>query len=672
MHNLRFRQVHLDFHTSPHIPEIGTAFNKKEWQDTLKAGRVNSITCFAVCHHGWSYYNTEVGERHPYLDFDLLRAQFDACKEIDVNVPIYITAGVNNWAAEKHPEWREMGYDGRYLGWTADLTKAGFKTMCFNTPFLDFLCEQIREVARIFPDCDGLFYDIISQGQCCCKWCLNSMAEKGLDPASEDDRKKHAGMVLEKYYQKTTAASRELDPNMPVFHNSGHVSRGNRDILKYFSHLELESLPTGGWGYDHFPMGAKYCTNLEHDFLGMTGKFHTTWGEFGGFKHPNALRYECAAMIAYNAKCSVGDQLHPCGKLDESTYKLIGAAYKEVEEKEAWCRNTESVADVAVLSSVAVNPEHPRQEDSDIGVTRILLESHILFDIIDVEMDFSKYKMLILPDDVIIDDELKKQLDSYLAQGGKLFLTGKSGLNAEETEFLFDVGAVMEGPSEFSPDYILPAEELRADFVDSPSVCYTRSYRVKVTDGESLGDIYDPYFNRSYKHFCSHQHTPNKLDASGFACGVMKKNIMYLAHPVFIMYRGFGAVAVKQYVVNCIKKLLGNDSSLTTNLPSTARVTLNKQAAENRSILHLLNANTILRGGQVSLSGGNLSRAGNIEVIEELLPLYNTEITLKTTEPVKIISLEPQGKALDFEQLGDAVRIKIDEFTCHQMIVLKH
>ena len=40
---------------------------------------------------------------------------------------------------------------------------------------------------------------------------------------------------------------------MPVFHNSGHLTRGKRDILRFFSHLELESLPTGGWGYDDFP-----------------------------------------------------------------------------------------------------------------------------------------------------------------------------------------------------------------------------------------------------------------------------------------------------------------------------------------------------------------------------------------------------------------------------------
>ena len=107
---------------------------------------------------------------------------------------------------------------------------------------------------------------------------------------------------------------------MPVFHNSGHVTVGDTEILKHFSHLELESLPTGGWGYDHYPMSAAYCRNLGLDFLGMTGKFHTTWGEFGGIKHPNALRYECAAMLANGSKCSVGDQLHPDGALDESTY----------------------------------------------------------------------------------------------------------------------------------------------------------------------------------------------------------------------------------------------------------------------------------------------------------------------------------------------------------------
>ena len=71
-------------------------------------------------------------------------------------------------------------------------------------------------------------------------------------------------------------------------------------------------------------------------FLGMTGKFHLSWGEFGGFKHPNALRYEAALSLACSARCSVGDQMHPYGFLDDATYELIGKAYKEVEEVEEY------------------------------------------------------------------------------------------------------------------------------------------------------------------------------------------------------------------------------------------------------------------------------------------------------------------------------------------------
>lgn len=320
MHHLRFRQVHLDFHTSPVIPCIGLGFDKDEWQATLRAGHVNSITLFAKCHHGWHYHLTQVGKLHPNLSFDLLRAQFDACKEIDINAPIYISAGLDDAILADHPEWQCQFVDAATLTATVPSPlRPGFHRVCFNSPYTDYLVEQIKETVSLFPNCDGIFLDIISQPECCCVNCMRIMHEHGLNPLLAADRQKCSRMALERYYQLTTQAVVADNPDMPVFHNSGHVTPGRRDQLKkYFSHLELESLPTGGWGYDHFPLSAKYVQTLDFDFLGMTGKFHTTWGEFGGFKHPNALRYECAAMLAFGAKCSIGDQLHPSGKLDES------------------------------------------------------------------------------------------------------------------------------------------------------------------------------------------------------------------------------------------------------------------------------------------------------------------------------------------------------------------
>jgi hypothetical protein len=474
----------------------------------------------------------------------------------------------------------------------------------------------------------------------------------------------------------TTEAAKSLDSNMPVFHNAGHIPRGRRDILPYFSHMELESLPTGGWGYDHFPMSAKYACNLPYDFLGMTGKFHTTWGEFGGYKHPNALRYECAAMLAFGAKCSVGDQLHPNGTLDESTYHIIGEAYRDVRDKESWCLGSTQVFDLAVLSSEAESGTH-RDAPSDEGACRVLLESHFLFGLIDRTMDFAAYKALVLPDDIRIDAELKTKLDAYVAQGGKLILSGESGLWKDRGEFALDLGAEYEGLSPYFPpndepnrghDYVLPATELRAGFVNVPQVMYERSHRIRATKGQSLGQIFDPYFNRTWEHFCSHQHTPNQEQSSGFDCGVRHGNILYFAHPVFRHYRAYGAVAYREFIVNAIRAFLGDAPRVSTNLPSTARLSLTHQAAEKRHILHLLYAPTVSRGGVMQLSGGNASGGRSVEVIEDLPSLHDVEVTLQL--PVKSAKLVPQGGEVAIEKSGDRVTLRLPKFSCHQMIEL--
>ena len=83
------RQVHLDFHTSEHLFDIGNKFSKEQFQSTLKLAHVDAVNLFAKCHHSWSYYPTVVGRMHPNLSFDLLGAQIEACREIGIKVQIY-------------------------------------------------------------------------------------------------------------------------------------------------------------------------------------------------------------------------------------------------------------------------------------------------------------------------------------------------------------------------------------------------------------------------------------------------------------------------------------------------------------------------------------------------------------------------------------------------------
>ena len=670
----------MDFHTSPAIEGIGTDFDKKEFQDALMEGHVNSMTCFSSCHHGWSYHPTEAGAMHPHLNFDLLRAQIEACREIDVKVPVYLTAGVDNYIAEKHPEWREIDPDGTLSGWVSSPLEAGFKTLCFNSPYLDYLCLKIEEVVRRYPEADGIFLDIIMQAACCCPYCMDEMDRNGLDPRDRADRLRNAKAGLKKYYQRTTAAVKGINPDMPVFHNSGNIPMGRRDVFQWFSHQELESLPTGGWGYDHFPLTAKYAAGIGQEYLGMTGKFHTTWGEFGGFKTADALRYECAAMLALGAKCSIGDQLHPTGRMDSSTYRIIGKAYKEVEEKEPWCGDVKNIADIGLLSCVA-NKERlsdlwdPDNRDlpGDVGASRVLLEGHYLFDVIDDESDFNPYKVLILPDEIKVDSFLKEKLEDFLDEGGKLLMSGDSGLDAAGSP-VFDIGGEVQGLSPYSPDFILPEKPWRSPDIDTPLVMYVKSRRLKVLDGQCLGHIYDPYFNRSYDHFCSHQHAPAKPEHSGFSCGVRKGNVMYLPHKVFSLYRSYGVVAHRMFIENVLRGLLDQNIRIRTNLPSTARLFVQRQEKESRTVIHLLYGNTVNRGGGMDLVGGvggDGFSPRTVEVIEELIPLRNVELSYRSHKPSKIF-LEPQHEELEDSHWSEGdLHLKIDSFSCHQMIVVE-
>jgi hypothetical protein len=209
----------------------------------------------------------------------------------------------------------------------------------------------------------------------------------------------------------------------------------------------------------------------------------------------------------------------------------------------------------------------------------------------------------------------------------------------------------------------VPRDDLQPAFVKTPLVMYSPSRRVRVTDGVSLGDIYDPYFNRTYAHFCSHRHTPNELKPSGFACGVMKGNVMYLAHPVFSHYHGNGAVAYKDFIVNALRLLLGKPTLNVRNLPSAARVTLMEQPAQKRFVAHLLYANTILRGA-------NGSPTGAVEVIEDLNPLHDIEVTVRLPRKIKSARLVPENIALEIKPVDGGISFVVPRLLCHQMVEL--
>ena len=659
------RQVHLDFHTSGHIEGIGSRFDKEQFKRCLKKGHVNSITIFAKCHHGWSYYPSEVNPMHPELKFDLLSEMLEACREAGAESPIYISAGLDDVYATAHIDQLyksrrnkpddvcDKTYNGIRYFEPDGLGRPHFHALCFNTPYLEKLCSEVREVVSKY-DPIGIFLDICSPKVCYCEYCKKTVLELGLDESDDASYR----IVAERTYKNYTDAIREaatsIKPSVRIFHNGGHIKMGRRDFAHMDTHLELESLPTSAWGYDHFPKSAAYVHNLGMEYLGMTGKFHEGWGEFGGFKHPNALKYEVALSLAFGAKCSIGDQMHPYGYLDEATYSLIGQAYAIAEEREPYCYDIERVADIGVLAEEVVGPD--KNYKSDTGASRILFEGKYLFDFIDLECDFSKYKLIVLPDNIKCTGAVKEKLDAYVKAGGKLLATGKSATD-ENGDFVYDFGVKFCGESENQPSYYYPCYEALG-LPASNYVIYDKFFYVEPAGAEIVGYNRKSFFNRTYERFCSHLHTPCS-DVDSTPAVAYGKDGAYIAWNVFTEYATKASYINKDTVIRVLDRLLGESKTLETNLPSAGVVTLNDQAKESRLVLHSLYAIPIKRGE-------------GIQVIEDLVPIYNTEFKIRTDKPIKRAVLVPEGREIPLEKKDGAYRFTISEFTSSQMVALEY
>lgn len=654
--DLRFRQIHLDFHTSEKIENIGAQFDPEEFVATLERARVDSVTCFARCHHGYIYYDTKAHpeRRHPHLKKNLLKEQIEACHRKNIRVPIYTTIGWDQYTADHHPEWRIVTNTGALHG-TPPFEAGFYRLLCLNTPYVDFLKAHIKDIFEAVP-VDGLFLDIVKLQDCSCSHCLRGMAAKNINPANTQARLKYGADVTDNFQRDLSAYIRTFNKDCTIFYNGGHIGPDVRRTTNTYSHFELESLPSGGWGYLHFPLSVRYARNMGVDCLGMTGKFHTSWGDFHSYKNKEALQFECYQMLALGAKCSIGDQLHPSGKIDAPTYDLVGAVYPEIEKKEPWCRGARPVVDIAIFS-----PEEfigGRTPPSAMGAVRMLQEGAHQFDIVDsATSDLARYKVLILPDDIAINAELEKKISAYVQQGGSLIASHKSGLAPDKSDFALPaLGVKLKGDAAYSPDFLVPRGALGQGLPGAEHVMYLKALEVEPLAGtEVLADAVASYFNRTWEHYSSHRHTPSS-GKTAYPGVVRRERAIYFAHPIFTQYQSNAPRWCKRLVLNALNMLLP-EPLVRVAAPSTMLTALNEQAGENRWALHLLNYIPERRGQ-------------DFDVIEDVIPLYNLKTSVRVPRRVRAVTAVPQGVKLAFQQKGERVEFMLPKLEGHQIIAL--
>lgn len=617
---MRLRQIHLDFHTCADIYDVGKNFDAESFAETLKAAHVNSVNIFAKCHHGMCYYPTKVGVQHPALDFDMLGQMIDALHRHDIRCPIYFPLGWEEDAANR-ADWLEIGKDG-VLGGKAPFEDGHYRwrKLCLNNPdYLNYVRAQIAEILENYP-VDGLWFDIIHQNGCLCPHCRKQMQALGLDRTNEADVKKHDEYVLKKMQTELNAFVRTY-ADVPIFYNSGWIAdsgstptRNDRSLMQ--THMEIESLPSGEWGYHHFPLLVNFHNRNNAPTVGMTGKFHLSWGDHGTRKNEEALEFECFRMVANGCACSIGDQLHPRGVLSKPVYARIGQVYETVEKLEPWLTDTTKVADIGVLISTDF---YTQDTTADEGAVRILNELHYTFDLVEQGDDFAKYKLLILPDSVKMTDTVKQKLSSHLQNGGKVLATYKCA------DSVLGIDCIGENP--YCPAYACIGEGLNKNVAPMEYVLYEPSVYVK-TALPVLSKIGKPYFNRTYDRFSSHRHFPFEKETE-FPAIVCGENVGYCAFALFTDYRKYANRFCRDVVQTLIEKLLPAPS-VCVDAPTSLEMTMRKKGG--KTMVHLLHYIPE-------------RRATELDIVDTKLPLYNLDVKVKADGAKRVLCVR-SGEAL--------------------------
>ena len=681
------RQVHLDFHTSEHIPEVGNNFSKEQFKKALKLGNINQINIFGKCHHGWCYYPTKIkhAKMHPNLKIDLLGQQIEACHEINVKSPIYLTVGWSAYDVDTHPEWCSRDIDGNIIEWNKKKlneveeisTRTGqaekelilrnenfrpftnWKFLCPSGDYKELISNMVTELIKNY-EVDGFFFDIhFTQLKCYCDNCKKSIKINGYDINNAQEVNNHWNdIVLRNFTKDITNQIQSLKPKASIFYNCLTVLERKENITfrlyENATKFDLEDLPTTWGGYDKLATQSRYFHNYSSKaIVAMSGKFHTMWGEFGGFKYPEALKYEAAAMISHGARCNFGDHLHPSGEMDLSTYKNVGIAYEYVKSIEEYGIGGKPYSNIALYLTGSFY--------ADDGAARILLEEHIEYQVVSlntVQEDLNTFDLIIIPSSNVLDENEINKLKKFLNNKGKLIFIGKGSLSIDEKNFVFDIGAKYIGKSDYDMDYIQVRKDISKDIVESPFVTYSPAIKSKPNnDSVVLADIKTPYFSRTLEKYNGHLYAPYKSNIEDYPAVIKNNNILFFAHDLDRIYAQNGSRVHRQLFGNAMRVFHQNLFIETKGLPSAGRISLLHQKEKSRFVLHLLYAPPLERGRCL--------------VIEDMPEIHNVEVSINLDKKINSAFIVNLDKKLDFKD-NEKINIKIERFTMHEAIVLDY
>jgi len=574
-----YRKIHLDFHTHPEIRGVCQDFDPDRFAGTLADAGVDDVVLFAKDHYGHAFFRSEVNAVHPHLETEFLPLAADACRRRGIHTEAYISVCCDYVTFQAHEDWSCRNADGSIAQWSEALVLLDLASPLLEQVVIPFTEEVVRRMAI-----DGLWFDIVMYPNdgLYSAFVTDELKRRGLADTPED-RGLAARAVAIEAQRRLFEAARAVRPDIDVLFNNQAIL-GDTLAYPYNDCIEIESDPSHWPQYD-LPLRCRYIRGTGKFHHGLTTRFHRCWGDFGGLQSPVQLQFEIGNILAAGSPCvSLGDHLHPRGKLEGSVYRLIGGAYEHCKRVAPLVDGAAPLEEVALLVEPCPAPYNTASQQSQtplLGATRALIEEHVQFSVRDAGEEIPEGVAMLLPGGSPLPPDVVAKVKRQVAAGRALLAFGDHVLGFED---LAGCGAAEE--TGLAGQHLL-FENLLADEMigDTPHAvygkvrCFAPGEQTEVI-ARTMDPLFDETLAKTY-----HGYGPADYDAPPRPAIVATGGVILCGVPLPQLVHTEGAWALLTAMGRLLRRLVP-EPLVATDAGATIEVALHRKDAD--LIVHLV------------------------------------------------------------------------------------
>ncbi len=382
-----------------------------------------------------------------YLTGDSLKSIIDLCHENGIRV-----IGRMDFSKVRHPiidknyEWAYIGTDGKIVDYNGDVH------VCFNSEYQQRHALDIMKESVEFLGLDGVFlnfggytssYDYSGNlhGDCQCPNCKRRFYEMfgtklPLEPSKTEPEKYNEFKIstLKEYYETVYQSLKKVNEDLCLLNFLEHED----GVVREEAGTTFMNSNTA-WCYDASDLNklAHSYPSMKHsitsvDFLDISYRL------FSVSQHQQALR------MAQNLAHGGSLDYYLMGRLDshddKSGFEAVSRMYHFLAENEREYTNTINHAEVLLLKPPGRMFLMNEKLADYYGWFKSLSENHLLFDALHLSLiqnqDWSKYRVIILPDCIISDPYIWEKARRYVENGGIFVCSGEAPALSKELDFL--------------------------------------------------------------------------------------------------------------------------------------------------------------------------------------------------------------------------------------------